>query len=338
MLETIWFVIWGLLWAGYFLLDGFDLGLGALMPFIAKDESERKAIYHAVGPFWDGNEVWLIAAGGLTFAVFPGAYATMFSALYSALMLLLFALIIRGAALGLRGETESRWAKRAWDRMFALGSILSALLFGVVFANIFQGIPIDAEGVYQGSLLTLLNPYGLLGGALFFAFFLVHGCLWLVMKSNGELRERAKGLAPKLWLALLALALVFLGSSAVFTEIWSQYLNHLALLIIPLSAVVSLLAVMVFMRRDAWDNAWIASALFVASAFFFGWIGIYPALLPSSLDSAYHVTIHNSASSPLTLKIMLGVALVFIPLVIVYQALVYSLFKGKAGKGEHGYY
>jgi cytochrome bd ubiquinol oxidase subunit II len=337
MLETIWFVIWGLLWAGYFLLDGFDLGLGALMPLIAKDESERKAIYRAVGPFWDGNEVWLIAAGGLTFAVFPGAYAAMFSALYSPLMLLLFALIIRGAALGLRGETESRWAKRAWDRTLALGSSLSALLFGVAFTNIFQGIPIDAEGVYQGSLLTFLNPYGLLGGALFFACFLVHGCLWLILKSNGELQARAKGLAPKLWSVLLALALVFLGTSAVFTKIWSQYLNHPARLVIPLSAVVSLLAVMVFMGRDAWGKAWIASALFIGSVVFFGLIGIYPALLPSSLDPAYHVTIYNSASSPLTLKIMLGVALIFIPIVIVYQALVYNLFKGKAESGEQGY-
>ena len=337
MLETTWFVIWGLLWAVYFMLDGFDLGLGTLMPFIAKDASDRNVIYNSVGPFWDGNEVWLITAGGVTFAAFPGAYATMFSALYSALMLVLFALIIRGAALGLRGETEGAAAKRAWDWMFTIGSFLAALLLGVAFANIFKGIPIDADGVYHGSLLTLLNPYGLLGGALFLVFFVLHGCLWLITKSGGELRGRAERLAKKLWFALLAVAVLFLAATALFTAIWDQYLNHPVLLIIPLITIASLPAILVFMLKGAWMKAWTASSVFVVSAVFFGVVGIYPALLPSSLDAAYNVTIHNSASSPLTLKIMLGVVLVFVPLVIFYQALVYHLFRGKAAEGEYGH-
>lgn len=337
MLESIWFFLWALLWAVYFVLDGFDLGLGALMPWLAKSNSDRNVIYNSVGPYWDGNEVWLITATGVTFAAFPAAYATMFSALYSVVMLLLFALILRGAALGLRGESESAGAKRAWDWTFVVGSFVPALLFGVLFANIFQGIPIDADGVYHGSLLTLLNPYGLAGGALFLVFFLLHGCLWLIMKSDGELRDRAEGLAKKLWFALLVLTVLFLAATAFFTGVWDQYLNNPALLVIPLIAVASLVAIVVFMLRGGWGAAWTASSVFVIATVFFGVVGIYPALLPSSLDAAYNVTIHNSSSSPLTLKIMLGVVLFFVPCVIVYQALVYHLFKGKASTQEYGH-
>jgi len=337
MLETTWFLIWGLLWAVYFVLDGFDLGLGALMPLLARTRSERNVIYNSIGPFWDGNEVWLITAGGVTFAAFPGAYATMFSALYSALMLVLFALILRGAALGLRGESESAGARRAWDWLFSGGSFLAALLLGVAFANIFQGIPIDGAGIYHGSLLTLLNPYGLLGGVLFLVFFALHGCLWLILKSNGELCHRARRWAANLWYALAALAVLFLAATAAFTSIWQQYLAHPALLFIPGVTVAALAAILVFLLRSAWTKAWVASAVFIVSAVFFGVVGIYPALLPSSLDAAFSVTIHNSASSPLTLKIMLAVVLIFVPLVIVYQALVYNLFKGKAGEQEYGH-
>jgi len=295
VLETTWFIIWVLLWAVYFTLDGFDLGLGVLMPFLAKDRTDRNVIYNSVGPFWDGNEVWLIT------------------------------------------ETETAGAKRAWDWMFALGSFLAALLLGVAFANIFAGIPIDADGVYHGSLLTLLNPYGLLGGALFLVFFLLHGCLWLAMKSEGELRDRAGALAKKLWAVLLVLAVLFLHATTYFTRIWDQYLNRPALFLIPLIAVASLVTTIVFIAKGGWARAWIASSLFIVSAVFFGLIGIYPALLPSSLDATYNVTIHNSASSSLTLKIMLGVVLVFVPLVIAYQAFVYHLFRGKAAGEEYGH-
>ncbi len=337
MLETTWFLIWTLLWAVYFMLDGFDLGIGSLLPFIAKDDKQKNMVYNSIGPFWDGNEVWLITAGGVTFAAFPDLYATMFSALYSPLMIILFALIIRGAALGLRGEAESATGQRAWDWAFAIGSFLPALLFGVAFANIFQGIPIDGEGVYQGNLLTFLNPYGLLGGALFLVLFLTHGLIWLAIKAEGELQTRAQGLATKLWYALLVIAVLFLGATAVYTEIWKQYTSSPALFFIPVLAVVSLVAIMVFMKWDAWGKAFVASSTFVLSAVFFGVIGIYPALLPSSLDPAYSVTIQNGASTPLTLKIMLGVVVVFVPTIIVYQALVYNLFKGKAGDHKYGH-
>ena len=337
MLETIWFFLWGLLWAVYFMLDGFDLGIGTMFPFLAKNEEEKNQIYNSIGPFWDGNEVWLITAGGVTFAAFPGTYATMFSALYSALMLLLFALIIRGAAVGLRGEVESDWGKKAADWMFTIGSFLPALLLGVAFANIFMGIKIDENGVYQGTLFTLLNPYGLIGGLMFLVFFILHGLLWVVYKADGELQERAKAFAPKIWIALLVLAVAFLGATKFYTNIWSQYLEHPAFFPVPIIAVLSLVAIFVFMKKEGWGKAWIASSCFCVFAVFFGVIGIYPALLPSSINPDFSMTIHNSASSAMTLKIMLGVVLVFIPLVIIYQAMVYKIFGGKASREKYGH-
>jgi cytochrome d ubiquinol oxidase subunit II len=190
MLLSIWFFLWGLLWAVYFMLDGFDLGLGALSPFIAKNPKERATIYHAIGPFWNGNEVWLIAAGGVTFAAFPTAYAVLFSSFYSPLMIILFALIIRGVSIEFRDKSTSPGWQKLWDTGVFLGSIIPAILFGVAFANIFKGVPIDGEGIFRGSLVDLLNPYGILGGLLFLCLFLLHGAIWLAVKTEGELRQR----------------------------------------------------------------------------------------------------------------------------------------------------
>ena len=175
VLESRWFFLWGLLWAVYFMTDGFDLGLGTLMPFLAKTEEDKRVIVTSMGPLWDGNEVWLLTAGGVTFAAFPMVYAVMFSSLYSALMLILFALILRGVAFEFRSKVDSDNWRKVWDACIFIGSAAPALLFGVAFANIFRGIPIDQNGIFQGNLFTLLNPYGLLGGLLFLAIFLVHG-------------------------------------------------------------------------------------------------------------------------------------------------------------------
>jgi len=333
MLESIWFVLWGVLWIVYFILDGFDLGLGALMPALAGDEQDKRIIYNAMGPFWDGNEVWLITAGGVTFAAFPGTYAVMFSSLYSALMLLLFALILRGVSFELRGKVESPAWKAVWDFCLFVGSFAPALLLGVAFANIFAGIPIDKNGVYQGTLFTLLNPYGLAGGLLFLVMFCVHGALWLVIKSGGDIgqkmHQKAQAMAGKLWYAQLVLAVVFLIVTWFATDLYQNYLEAPILWVIPLLAVVALLGIKVMMAKQAWGKAWLASAVFIASAALFGVVGLYPRLLPSSLDPAASMTIANSASSPLTLKIMLGVALIMVPIVIIYQAWVYRKFGHK---------
>ncbi|MCX7831234.1 MAG: cytochrome d ubiquinol oxidase subunit II, partial [Acidobacteria bacterium] len=207
--QIIWFVLWGVLWAVYFMLDGFDFGVGILMNFIGKTDGEKRQIINTIGPVWDGNEVWLITAGGATFAAFPTTYAYMFSFLYSALLIILFALIFRGVAFEFRGKEESpRW-KKFWDVSIFLGSFIPALLFGVAFGNIFQGLKIDENG-YHGTLLSLLNPYALLTGILFVLMFIVHGALYLSLKTDKDVQERAKTVAKNGFYFLLAIAVLFL--------------------------------------------------------------------------------------------------------------------------------
>ena len=185
---VIWFILWGVLWTAYFILDGFDLGAGMLYPFLGKSEADRALIRRSVGPFWDGNEVWLLSAGGVTFAAFPAAYATLFSGLYTALMLLLFALILRGVSFEFRSKVESPAWKGLWDACHVAGSFLPALLLGVAFANLFAGLPLDQAHVNQGGLFDLLNPYGLAGGVLFVLIFCLHGAIWLGLRTQGELQ------------------------------------------------------------------------------------------------------------------------------------------------------
>jgi cytochrome d ubiquinol oxidase subunit II len=329
MLETIWFVLWGVLWAGYFMLDGFDLGLGTLMPFISKSDKDRRVAYNSMGPVWDGNEVWLISAGGVTFAAFPTAYAVMFSTLYTPLLLILFGLIIRAVAFEFRGKLDSVGWRLVWDICHFVGSFGPAFLFGVAFANIFMGLPIDGEGLLQGNLLTLLNPYGLLGGVLFVFLFLVHGALWLATKAEGDLERRAGSAAAGLWVLSLVAAVAFLVASWFATPLYGNYLQMPVLFVIPLLAVVGLLGTRLFIASAAYWKAWFASSLTIVSATLFGVVGLYPNIIPSSLDPAYSLTAFNASSSTLTLKIMLGVALVFVPIVIAYQTWVYYVFRHK---------
>ncbi|MFW5734489.1 MAG: cytochrome d ubiquinol oxidase subunit II [Oceanidesulfovibrio sp.] len=338
MLEITWFILWGVLWALYFVLDGFDLGIGILLPFLGKSERDRRVMYNAQGPFWDANEVWLITAGGVTFAAFPGTYAVLFSSLYTPLLLLLFALIIRGVTFEFRHLGETRKWKRLWDTCHFVGSFLAALLLGVAFANIFMGIPIDAEGVNQGTLLTLLNSYGLVGGVVFVLVFSFHGSLWLAVKAHGEMEERARRVARSLWFVVALGAVLFLFLSAVFTDLYANYLANPLLFAIPLLAVAGLILARMAMGQDKYWKAFLWSGLFIVGVAFFGIAGIYPALLPSSLDPAYSMTIANSASSPLTLKIMLGVTLVMVPIVLLYQLWVYRTFSHKLETDEDLYY
>jgi len=337
MLETIWFVLWGILWAIYFILDGFDLGLGTLMPLLAKNETEKRIIYNAQSPYWDGNEVWLITAGGVTFAAFPTTYAVMFSSLYSALMLILFALIFRAVSFEFREKVDKPSWRALWDVFAVAGSFLPALLLGVAFANIFRGIPIDEQGVFHGNLLTLLNPYGIGGGILFLTLFCLHGSLWLTLKVEGELQKRAAAFAAKLWVVLLIVAVLFLLATGWATPLYQNYLKHPILFLILIFTVACLLLVRVFIKKQAWCKAWSASGGTILGVTLFGVIGLYPNLLPSSINSFYSLTIFNSASSPLTLKIMLGVALFFVPIVIIYQAWVYNFFKGKVKESDIAY-
>ncbi len=337
VLQTIWFFLWGLLWALFFITDGFDFGIGTLYPFMAKNETEKRTMINAMGPLWDGNEVWLITAGGVTFAAFPLVYATMFSSLYSALMLLLFALILRGVSFEFRGKVDHPAWRKTWDICIFIGSFAPALLFGVAFANIFKGIPIDQEGVYHGNLLTLLNPYGLLGGVLFVCLFLMHGALWLTLKTEGELHDRMAVMAQKLWPIQLVVAVLFLIASAVFTNLYHNYLSNPLYFIIILLTVAGLLGIRFFLTQKAFFKAWAASAVTIIGATFFGVAGLFPNLFPSSLDAKYSLTAFNASSSPLTLKIMLMVVVLFIPVVLAYQIWAYMLFSNKITQEELDY-
>lgn len=336
-LQNVWFFLWGLLWAVYFISDGFDFGIGSLLPFLAKTNEDRRIMYNSMGPLWDGNEVWLITAGGVTFAAFPEVYAVMFSSLYSALMLILFSLILRGVSFEFRSKVEdTRWQK-IWDGCMFVGSLLPSILFGAAFANIFRGIPIDGNGIFHGTFFTLLNPYGLLGGVLFLLFFLVHGAIWLTIKSEGKLHERSAATASTLWLALLVVAVVFLIASIFSTKLYDNYIAQPVLFIFIIITVLALFGIKVFLTKGHYWKAWFSSAITIVGATFYGVIGLFPNMFPSSIQPGFSLTARNASSSPLTLKIMLVVALIFVPIVLVYQVWAYNLFKGKVTQNDLNY-
>lgn len=329
MLESIWFFLWGLLWAIFFMTDGFDFGVGTLYPFLGKSDRDRQVMIASIGPLWDGNEVWLITAGGVTFAAFPKVYAVMFSSLYTPLMLILFALIIRGVSFEFRGQIDSPGWKKIWDTCIFIGSAAPAVLFGVAFANIFQGIPFDGDGIYHGNLFKLLNPYGIAGGVFFLVMFMLHGAIWLCIRTEGDLQERAIRTAEKLWLPSVALTLIFVIWSFFSTNLFDNYLKHPALFLVIVLTVAALFGIRYYLKKGSFFPAWFSSATAIVGATFFGVIGLFPNLFPSNIDNSYSLSAFNSSSSPLTLKVMLGVVLVFIPLVIAYQAWTYKLFSGK---------
>ncbi|MDA8087777.1 MAG: cytochrome d ubiquinol oxidase subunit II [Nitrospiraceae bacterium] len=328
LFQVIWFILWGVLWAVFFMLDGFDFGAGMLLGRLAKNEAEKRAVLNAIGPFWDGNEVWLLTAGGATFAAFPATYALMFSYLYTALLLLLFSLILRGVSIEFRGKAEGAGWRRGWDFGLFLGSLLPALLTGVAFGNIFMGLPMDAEG-YHGSLLTLLNPYGLLTGVLFVLLFLVHGALWIAVKTGGEVERRAARAANAIWYALLAAAAAFLVSTGFATRLYANYMKAPVLLVLPAAAVLALLATKFYSAGGKYLRAFAASCVTIVMVTFTGVAGLFPNLIPSSIAPASSLTIFNSSSSVYTLKIMTVVAVVFVPIVILYQAWAYRVFRHK---------
>ena len=326
--QVIWFILWGLLWAVYFMLDGFDFGAGMLQRFLSRSTMERRIIINTIGPVWDGNEVWLITAGGATFAAFPATYALMFSYLYSPLLIILFALILRGVAFEFRGKGGSQSWERAWDMSIFFGSFIPSLLFGVAFGNIFQGLPMDGSG-YHGTLLSLLNPYGLHTGVLFVLLFLEHGALWLALKTDGELSLRANKFSRRVWIVLLIVAVLFLIHTAFATKLYTNFLDAPAWFVVPLSAVSSLIAVRLFSATGNYGSAFVASCTTIVMVVFTGIIGLYPNLIPSSIDPDYSLTIFNSSSSIYTLKIMTVVALLFVPVVIAYQVWIYRIFRSK---------
>lgn len=332
-LIIIWFAVWGLLWAVYFALDGYDLGAGILCPWLPKNEEERHQLVASLGPFWDGNEVWLITAGGATFAAFPTTYAIMFSSLYAPLMIILLGLVFRAVAIEFYNKSQGTSWQRFWAGALSLSSLIVALLLGVAFGNIFQGLPIDQNG-YQGTLLTLLNPFGLLTGVLLVLAFLFNGSAWLAVKTEGELADRARSLAEKVWPWLLVAAVLFLFYGAFGTNLFANYLAQPVWFLVPLLAAVAVIAARLYLARQQAALALISGSLAVLFTVFVGIIGIFPAMLPSHVDPRYSITAFNAASSPYTLTIMLIVVLIFLPVVLAYQYWLYRVFSAKVTKED----
>src|SRR3984957_9759765 len=305
-LATFWFILIAILWSGYFLLEGFDFGVGILLPVLGRDDTERRLMLNAIGPVWDGNEVWLLTAGGATFAAFPQWYATLFSGFYLPLLIILAALIIRGVCFEFRSKVDSQRWRTGWDWALFAGSVLPALLWGVAFANIVRGVPLNAAHVYTGNLLTLLNWYGLLGGLVTLSLFMLHGAIFLSLRATGELRQRAKRTAVTTALAAVPLAAVFLAATQVSH-------GRPATDVTAAVAAVALVggAAAALRGREGWAFAGTALTLVLAVATLFG--DLWPNVMPSSTSSAYSLTVTNASSPHYTLVVMSWVALIFTP-------------------------
>jgi cytochrome d ubiquinol oxidase subunit II len=326
-LSTVWFILIAVLWIGYFFLEGFDFGVGMLLHRIGRSEVDRRVMINAIGPTWDGNEVWLLTAGGATFAAFPYWYATLFSGFYLALFLVLIALIVRGVAFEYRGKIDDPHWRARWDLAIAVGSWVPAVLWGVAFANIVAGVPINAKGDFTGSLLTLLNPFGLLGGVVTAGLFLLHGANFLALKTEGEVRDSARATAR-----LIAPVTVVAG--AVFL-LWNQLARGEAWTwITVLLAAAGLIGGALAERagRDGW--AFVGTGIAIAAAVVSLFGGLYPDVMPSSTDAAYSLTVENASSTAYTLKVMTWVAATMTPVVIGYQAWSYWVFRKRIGRSH----
>ncbi len=332
-LNTVWFILIAVLYIGFFVLEGFDLGVGMLLPFIGRNDTNRRVVINTIGPHWDGNEVWLLTAGGATFAAFPMWYATMFSGFYLALFLLLAALILRGVAFEFRSKDENPKWRAFWDWSIFAGSLLTALLLGVAFANLVRGVPIDADMNYVGGFFNLLNPYALLGGIATIAIFLLHGAIFLSMKASGEVENRARYAAKKLWLPVVAIMLALLIATYLATDI----LERLGVdpFLIQLTFDAATMIVGCFLRRDRYGWAFAMTSVAIAFAVVTMFQIMYPRVMISSLNPDWSLTIYNASSSPYTLQVMTIVALIFVPIVLAYQGWSYWVFRKRVeGKPE----
>jgi len=335
-LQTTWFLLVGTLLAGYAVLDGFDLGVGALHLLVKKDE-HRRVLLNSIGPVWDGNEVWLVTGGGALFAAFPVVYATVFSGFYLAMILVLFALIFRAVAIEFRSKQEMPWWRGLWDVSFSLASIGASFLFGVAFGNVIGGIPLDSAGEFSGTLLTLLNPYALLTGVTTVALFTMHGAIYLALKTEGEVQALVRG-----WInRAIIFFVVCYGTTTMATLLYLPHMGeaikrHPAFFAVPLLTMLAVANVPREIHRRREGRAFVSSSLAVLGLFALAGIGMYPDLVTAT-DPARNLTIYNASSSPKTLAIMLTMALIGIPLVLAYTVGIYWVFRGKVKLGPMSY-
>lgn len=323
-LAILWFGIVGFLFIGYFVLDGFDFGVGMALPFLAKDDTDKRVMINTIGPVWDLNETWLIVAGASLFAAFPYWYATLFDGFYLALLLILLALIARGVSFEYRRLGRSTRWKSWFDWMIVVGSAVPALLWGVAFANIVQGVAIDESGTYTGTLFDLLNPYGLLGGLTTLMLFFTHGVQFVALKTDGELRTRARALAIRSGLITIVIAAAFL----VWTVLQHVDIPHLAVLVgLAAAAAVALIGSWVANRsgREKWAFGLMSATIALAVASILA--ALFPNVMPSTTDAAFSLTIANASSSDYTLQVMTWVAVFMMPVVLAYQGVTYWVFR-----------
>ena len=337
-LKEIWFILFVIIIAGYLILDGFDMGVGILHLFVAKTDDERRISINSIGPVWDGNEVWLILGGGVLFAAFPLAYASLFSGFYLAMMLVLLVMILRTVAIEFRSKRPSvRW-RSTWDFIFWISSLGLALLLGVAFGNVLSGIPIDPQGNIQVTLIQLLTPFAVLVGLTTIAMFALHGGIYLTMKTDGEMQSRIRHLIPRIMLVFFILNTLVVVAMMLFRQqITSVYLTQIWPVIFPAGALVALIVAWTMLRKGQDFAAFIASGTMIALLLISGGIGLFPNLLISTIDPQNNLTIYNAASAPNTLTVMLVIALIGMPIVLLYTTGVYYFFRGKTQLDTHSY-
>ncbi|MEU6669416.1 cytochrome d ubiquinol oxidase subunit II [Streptomyces sp. NPDC046727] len=323
-LHDVWFVLIAVLWTGYFFLEGFDFGVGILTKLLARDRPERRVLINTIGPVWDGNEVWLLTAGGATFAAFPEWYATLFSGFYLPLLLILVCLIVRGVAFEYRAKRpEENW-QRNWETAIFWTSLLPAFLWGVAFGNIVRGVKIDRNFEYVGSVWDLLNPYALLGGLVTLTLFTFHGAVFTALKTVGDIRVRARRLARWVGLVAAVVGLAFL----LWTQADSGDGKSLVALIVAVVALVAALGANQ-VGREGWAFALSGATIVALVAMLF--LSLFPNVMPSTLNGDWSLTVTNASSSPYTLKIMTWLAAIATPLVLLYQGWTYWVFRKRIG-------
>jgi cytochrome d ubiquinol oxidase subunit II len=324
-LQVIWFILIAALWIGFFFLEGFDFGVGMLLPFLGKRDEERRAIINTIGPVWDANEVWLIMAVTAMFAVFPSWYATMFSGFYVAMFLIVVGLVIRGISFEYRSKNARPGWRSRFDWMIAVGSFLNSLLFGIVFTNLLGGVPIDRNMTYAGNPLSWLTPYGLIGGLTMVSVFLLHGANFLTLKLENDMRERARAAARTLYVFAATMVLILAIATYVYTDITVQIGIDPGIL--PIASVVFLLATIYFInnRMEGWAFTMTGLNIILTQVAFFTLM--FPRVMISSINPAWSLTIYNASASPYSLAVMSVISLIFIPIVLAYEAWSYYIFR-----------
>lgn len=324
-LNILWFILIGVLYTGFFFLEGFDFGVGMLLPFIGKKDIERRTVINTIGPHWDGNEVWLVTAGGATFAAFPNWYGTMFSGFYLGMFLLLFALIFRGVAFEFRSKVGNPKWRNGWDVVIGVSSFVAPFLLGVVFTNLVRGVPIDGNQVFTGTFFTLLNPLSLLGGVTVVSVFLIHGANFLSLKLTDILRERAARFARSIWIVAFLLAGSYFTFLAFSTTAFLD--KGLVGLILPVLSAVSLILTRVFLGVKKEGLSFAATGLAIVFTVASLFTALFPNVMISSTAADFNLTIYNASSSPYTLKVMSIVAAIMVPIVLIYQIWTYWVFR-----------